>query len=681
MKQRPTFIVFLLVFLLQSASGIAISQGGETKQKQAEKAFHSQEYDKAALLYLEVLKTRPDNPKASFRLGYIYFERKQPQLAVKYLEQAYAASPSVDKELPLLLAQAYQQDHNFGQALKHYHAIFQKTNPKKKEEYKFLEKRIQECASGQNLLETPLAFEIKNLGKPLNSAFADHVPVPLNNSKEMYFTSRRQRNSKPTKQDLEDLIEVDEDIFSISLDNPQTSPVRLEPHLNTLNHDAVVSISADDKTLYLYNETNGGDIYFATKTKTGKWSAANPLPAPINSKYFEPSVCFSRDGQYAFFASDRPGGFGGLDLYITMMQPDGTWGEALNLGRTVNSEHDEDAPFLGPTEENLYFSSRGHNTMGGYDIFKTTLNGAIWGKAQNLGYPINSAFDDIYYTLLPDQSMAYFSSDRVGGFGEKDIYFAKAVVVKDSVIDSTAFMVAVAPQPEQEVVAPAPTPQPEPIVVAKPEVKAAPEFKLMGKVLDATNKKPIAGARITLTDNLLNKVVFITTADSVSGAYALSLQQGKNYGLAIEKEDYLFVSENLEVGTSKVAWNLEKDYELNKIEAGAKIVLKNIFFDSGKATLSEKSSSELENLIELMQQNPTLKVEISGHTDNKGSATLNQSLSVKRAGEVVAYLTSKGIAKERLVAKGYGFSKPIAPNTTAEGRSQNRRTEFAILAK
>jgi outer membrane protein OmpA-like peptidoglycan-associated protein len=443
------------------------------------------------------------------------------------------------------------------------------------------------------------------------------------------------------------------------------TPTLLSKPVNTTDHDAATAISADGQTLYIYRDNNNGDI-FETKRNGKTWSKPKALPEPINSGEYEPSFFIVNDNQFAFFASDREGGFGGLDLYLTMKQPDGTWSEALNLGTNVNTEYDEDAPFVS-AEGVLYFSSRGHNSMGGFDIFSSTAAGIAWTAARNLGYPINTPFDDVYFAGALNGRQAFFSSDRAGGFGEKDIYEAtfRLDIATDSLLAAVAADTVLRSEANQA---------PFPVVKNEKQVVAT------GQISDATSTIPL-GAQLVFKPKNGKLPVVKVYADSISGNYAVTLQKEVAYNLEVRHEGYFYVSEDINIPLAYLADSLEKNISLKRIKAGEKIVLRNIFFEYGKDVLTKSSRQELDRLHSLLTENPKIKVEISGHTDSKGKPAYNQALSLKRARAVVSYLVKKGVNKTRMTAVGYGSRKPIASNRFEEGRKQNRRTEFKVLTQ
>jgi outer membrane protein OmpA-like peptidoglycan-associated protein len=323
-----------------------------------------------------------------------------------------------------------------------------------------------------------------------------------------------------------------------------------------------------------------------------------------------------------------------------------------------------------PDGKTMYFSSQGHDNMGGYDIFKSEFVNGKWGKPINLGYPINGPDDDVFFVVSGSGNRAYFSSSKQGGYGDKDIYKITFLGPEKQPLLST----------EDQLLAMIANPISNLKTEAALEIKTAKLTILKGIITDAKNGKELEAA-IDLIDNDKNEVLATFKSNSATGKYLVTLPSGKNYGIAVKKDGYLFHSENFNLPDNADYQEFNKDVALKKIEVGSVIVLRNIFFDFDKATIRPESANELDRLIKLLQDNPTLKIELGSHTDSKGSDEYNMKLSDNRSKSVVDYLITKGIPAGRLVAKGYGETKPIDTNDTDAGRQNNRRTEFKILEK
>jgi len=437
--------------------------------------------------------------------------------------------------------------------------------------------------------------------------------------------------------------------------------------LNDKKHNATIGMyNWEGKTyLYTYKSKHNGDIYESI-INDNNITILEPLPYPINTRFHESGASIGPDGRILYFISDRPGGMGGKDIWMSQREHNDTWSTPINLS-AINTPYDEEGVFIHPDGKTLYFSSKGHNTMGGYDIFISINDNSEWSNPINLGYPINTAADDLCFVLASSGQRAYFSSSRQGTIGDQDIFIINYMIAKSVMPSSEANFLAWPSEPSMSV---------------SSNLLSAENLPSMilwkGKITDE-NGNPLE-AQIILTDNETNEQIAVFTSNSETGNFLVSLPSGKNYGIAIKKDGYLFHSENFNIPENAPYEELMKDIKLKKVAAGAEIVFNNIFFDFNKATLRPESKTELKNVIEFLQQNPSVTIEISGHTDNVGSYEYNQSLSERRAKAVVDYLVKQGIPLSRLVYKGYSFSKPIASNDTEEGRQQNRRVEFKILS-
>jgi outer membrane protein OmpA-like peptidoglycan-associated protein len=315
----------------------------------------------------------------------------------------------------------------------------------------------------------------------------------------------------------------------------------------------------------------------------------------------------------------------------------------------------------------MYIASEGHESMGGYDIFVSKKVQGQWTTPVNMGYPINTPYDDFFYASTANGKFAYISSNRAGGKGGFDIY--KVTYwgeEKKPILETEDYLLASIAMPVKDHT-----------IEKSVEVKKKSLTVFKGTTIDAISRKPVE-AQIEITDNSTGKVIETFTTNSATGKFIITLNSGKNYGIAVKATGYLFHSENFDIPDGSDDNLVSKIIELKNIAVGSKIALRNIFFDVNKSTLRPESNAELDRLVKLMKDVPNLKIEISGHTDNTGSAALNESLSQSRAEAVVAFLASKGIASNRMTAKGYGSSRPVASNNNEDGKQQNRRTEFEI---
>ena len=613
-------------------------------------------YAEAIPMLLSLYKENPTNTNLAFKLGVCYRgSRKYKAEAIPYFSKAvtavtdnYKGSSYKEKKAPLVaykyLGDAYHFNYQFDKAIEAYQKFISVMVENKNMTEALLNevnRDIEICKTAQRLVANPINIKIQNMGATVNSAYADYSPVLSADQKTIFFTSRRAGSTGGLKDDEGNFME---DIYmSNKTPTGWSQAVGIGAPINTESNEASVGISPDGQTILIYKDDNGDGNIYSTTLHGDTWSTPVKLNDNINSKYWEPSASFSADGNTLYFVSNRPGGFGGRDLYISKKTPEGDWAKAVNMGSTINTPYDEDAPFMHADGVTFSFSSNGHNTMGGFDIFNSILsNDSVWSEVMNAGYPINTTDDDVFYVISPDGLNAYFSSFRKGGLGEKDNYMATFINKKEA-----------------------------PLTLVK------------GTVVDETGK-PAKNVVITITDNETEQVVGIYHANSKTGDFLFILTPGKNYNVTYQADSHLFYSENMEIPKESKYYEVNKQITLPPIVVGSKIVLNNIFFDFDKATLRSQSNVELRNLVMIMKSNPNMKVEISGHTDSKGTDAYNQKLSEERAQAVVNRLTENGIDAKRMVAKGYGKTMPAAANKKAngkddpEGRQLNRRVELKI---
>jgi len=624
------------------------------------------QYEKAFELYDDANDFNPDNAFVNYKMGICTIKGKgNKTLAIGYFEKAYLLKKDVDPEIMFWLGAAYQLGYQFDKAsdcFKKYQTSL--TGKMLIEKSPLAVKRIEECQNGKQLMEKEERVFIDNLQNTVNSPHDEYGPVITADESLLLFTSKRPYTDMPAIESGEYF----EDIYlSTKKNKAWKSPDRLGKPLNTEYHDAVKGLSNDGSRLIVYKGDNGGDL-FESKMSGTSWSKPDRYPKQINSDYHEASGSFSYDGKSLYFVSDKPGGIGGHDIYKSTKNEKGKWSEAENIGNVVNTPYDETAVFMHPDGKTLYFSSKGHGTMGGYDIFKSTFENGKWNEPVNIGYPINTPDDDVFFVISASGKHGYYSSIKEGGNGGQDLYII-TFLGPDKIFTFNN---------EDNLIAEKTAPISEKVVAQTVKIDEAKLTLLKGIVIDEKTRQPVL-ATIDLIDNTTNQILATFESNASTGRYLVSLPSGKNYGLAVKATGYLFHSENFDLPDTAQYQEIEKEIALKKMEVGSKIVLRNVFFDFNKSTLRPESNAELQNLLTLMTENPNLKIEISGHTDNVGSAAYNKKLSESRAQAVVNFLLGKGVDKSRLTFAGYGFDQPIAPNDTEEGRQLNRRTEFKVV--
>jgi outer membrane protein OmpA-like peptidoglycan-associated protein len=421
--------------------------------------------------------------------------------------------------------------------------------------------------------------------------------------------------------------------------------------------------------------------------KNNVWGKPKKMDNDISSSYHESSAWYSPDGNKLYFVSDRPldsqrGDAKDKDIYVASWNKNKSrWENVVRLSETVNSPYDEDGIFLHPDGKTMYFSSKGHQNMGGYDIFKTViLSDGSFKKPVNVGFPINTPDDDVFFVVSANGKNGYITSFRQDGYGEKDLYKISFLgEEKQPMLNAEDILLA----SNGTVVR-------EKVIEQKFEIQKSELALLKGVIRDAKTNQPLE-ASIELVNNENNTTIGEFTSDAVTGNFLVSLPAGKNYGIAVKVDGYLFHSENFDIPIESEYEEFSKDVYMKKVEVGEVIVLRNIFFDLNKYSLRKESQNELDRLTKLMQDNSSLRIQISGHTDSRGSATLNKELSANRAKAVVDYLVTKGIDKKRLESQGFGKEQPIIADEAIaklktekakeDAHQSNRRTEFKIISK
>ena len=425
---NKAFRYIVLIFIMLSCIITSKAQQDIELVKLGEEMYAYGSKKDALEVFLKASTQNPKNPRAIFMAGKCYLETNQKTLALDFLQKAYKLNPKVDDDILYLLGKANQGTYKFDEALDFYSKQKKKLIADKEhkeaniELIKLVDRKISECTIGKEIIKDTIKLDFNHSHDYLNSPSSDYAPVITSDEKTLYFTSRRQ-GSTGGKKDNDN--EYFEDIYvSKNVDGKWTNPENLGLPINSEFHEGCIGVSKDGKELYIYKEINAGDIYVSHLKDDAKWSKPSPLNSNINSDFYEPSMALADSGKTLYFSSDKPGGLGGLDLYMSKKDEKGEWSEAVNLGPDVNSPQNEDGPFYDQTTKYLYFSSAGHKGMGGYDVFRARQDSLThkWSKPYNLGYPINSPDDDIYYTLSNDGKRAYYSSYKADGSGDKDIY-------------------------------------------------------------------------------------------------------------------------------------------------------------------------------------------------------------------------------------------------------------------
>lgn len=667
MKHYPLLFVFLFFFILNSTFS-QVSEAFKSRYILAESYLNDENYQDALPLYLYLDTLTPGNPNISFNIGVCYVNSIYDKAkAIPYLENAienvsldYIGLPE-DITAPVFafyyLGRAYMINYQIDDALKYFEKFKYYLTDNDIDLLKDVNRQIEMCYNAKKLMANPVNIKIENLGEPVNSSFPDYSPVLSLDESTIIFTSRRE-GSTGGKKDTDG--KYFEDIYIAYYSTDKKSWVNMRKigaNINSSGHEASISMSLDGTQLFIYKDDNGDGNIYVSYFKNDDWTAPEKLNSTVNSKSWETHACLSPDGNTLYFVSNKPGGYGGRDIWRSEKLASGKWSEAVNVGPKINTEYDEESPFMLPDGVTLYFSSKGHESMGGFDIFTSTQSDdGFWSAPENIGYPINTTDDDVFYVPTMDQKHAYYSSAKEGGLGDQDIYKLSIIAPKKLVAH------------------------------------------IKGIIFDELSYKPVA-AKLEITDASTGDIIASFTSDEENGDYYVSLPTGKTYSMFVTANKYLPYKEIFDIPDTisdpeiykaiimkkAIIASTKKDdkilFDNKEITVGERIILENVLFDFDKYTLRPESTTELDKWVKFLTENSTLKIEVSGHTDNKGTAAYNYDLSDNRAKTVYDYFASKGIAKDRMKWKGYGFDLPIASNKTDEGRQKNRRTEIKITSK
>ncbi len=626
--------------------------------KQGDHLFQDggQHYTQALEAYEQANAINPDNAELNTKIGLCHLNGRYHHKSLAAFAKAYALDETQPR-IHFLLGYAYQLNAEWDKAIAEYTvqraAISRAPDPLPL--YNSVDQRIVECKYGKAMQAKPVRGQVSNMGPAINSEVADYGVLITADGEKMMFTSRRANSTggkinKATNEYFEDIYACEK--------TPQgwTAPEPMAPPVNSEINDASVGLFNDGRTLITYRDDHAGDL-FESRKAGDIWSVPLAFGPNIDTKFHESSAWYSFDRQWLYFVSDREGGLGGQDIWRSHWDDIAKdWGIADNLGPAINTAQDEDGIFVHPDGKTIYFSSKGHACMGGYDVFKSTFVDGAWTAPENLGWPINSPDDDLFFVLTADGSTGYFSSVRPSGLGEDDIYRVDFLPeVKTELTASLA-----------------------PSALPAANTNEMKTVLLKGKVF---NFKLMAGmeAYIDIMDLQDAHLVASFMSDAQTGEYMVVVPSGHDYAMNVRAMGYLLHSENISVPADGSAMEVNMDINLQPIETGHQEVMRNIFFEKDQAALSNTSLAELGQVLNMLRQNPKLRIEIGGFTDSDGSEAHNNSLSNSRAQAVVDHLIANGIPSERLEAKGYGADQPLVANDTDEHKAQNRRTEMRVL--
>ncbi|MEP1032592.1 OmpA family protein [Ekhidna sp.] len=605
-------------------------------------AIKFQKYDLAIEKFQEAVKINPQYADAWFYLGktYDFLNRNQETIT------AYRNLESVDADYNISIyydiAKCYIELDNLRSARIYIKRYLEKApkSPKAAKLIHLAMNRLNYVDISAELREmqpntsepTPIAA--------LNSISGDFMPQVNPTGTRLYFTSVRQ-GGFDFKDEKSAELDFGEDIYYSRLVGAEWSMPELLPKpINSMSNDFGSAFTGDGQNMVFVRCDEKGAIgscdLYITQLNGNTWSNPENMGNVVNDEDWDSQPTINSDGNRIIFTSRRAGGYGGSDLYMIEKNHLGLWGIPQNLGSIVNTPLSENSPFLAADGKTLYFSSTGHPGMGGADIFYTVFENGKWSTPKNLGKPINSRGNDTNFSISASGN-AYMASSRL----DENNYDIFKVELPD-------------------------------------ELKPKPTIVVQGVVSNAINQQPL-GALVLIEDINSGELIATNKSNVETGEYLVVLPAGRDYSVSASSQGFFFYSQSFNLPKDTTYAEITNDIALEPIEKGTKVVLNNIFFELGKAELKPISYVELNKAVDLMKKNPTMVIEVGGHTDSQGADATNLSLSQRRAQSVVEYMVLAGIERTSLVAKGYGETVPIADNNTKEGRAKNRRTEFVII--
>lgn len=668
----------LIIFCFLFGTSFAFSQDDDslsTKKKYylAVEKIDKGKFKEAIPLYLSLLETDEDNPVLNFLTGYCYLNTASDKSkAAKYLSKSvdpdltenaevskYLESATGLKETPdealFFLGKAYHINYKFQDAIDTYNELLPKIDPENVVLKEDIQHRIEMCEYAKKAMKAKEEREITNL-KAVNSEYADHSPVISADEKTLIFTSRREGG---TGEESASDGKLYEDVYiSTNEDGVWSEPKNIGNSINTEAHDATIGLSADGNILYVYRDDNGdGNIYESKRSSSGTWSKAKKMPRPINTKARETHASISHDGTELYFTSDRTKGeegvdyFGGMDIYVSKKLPSGEWGDPVNLGSSINTKYDEEGPFVHPKGE-LYFSSNGHQSMGGLDVLVSYPDAdGKFQKPTNLGAPINTPDDDVFFVVSANNQRAYYASrqNMKDSKGSIDIYYT--VFEPENITNMAAYT---------------------------GNVKTCGEYK---------------DVKITVVDKEKDELIGVYRPDSKTGKYVIILPPDKKYDITYEAEGCLTQNNPLETKPDETYDNSRVVNEIPEVEllkpdvvvaTGDEFIVQNINFGFDKSK-NPDVYDDLTKFAKYLIENPGAVIEISGYCCQMGDDNYNVYLSKRRTEFVYNFLVKKGVPKTTFEVKYHGEKHPIALNKTSDGNwipqsmKFNRRVEFKVV--
>lgn len=494
------FLTFCMLAVM--AASCAILQSRNPDMRSGDRFFLQENYRAASEDYERVLASDSNNARALYKAGlsYMNFDKEKSE---EYIVRAYEIDPDVDAAVLFWLGRAEHINYRFDEAIAHFESYYNSSSKLNRQRREEALRLIEQARYAKEEVANPKDVFVENLGSTVNTIYSEHSPAISSDDNYLLFTTR----SADVTGGLEARDgEFFEDIFEAtrSADGTWGATRAVPGKLNSAGHDASIQLFGKDTKMLLYRPVNNGDIYVSERQADGTWSAPKSISDKINSKYYEADAYITKDGQALYFSTNQFSKGNNLDLYKAEKQANGEWGNPISLGGIINTPFDEDSPFLLP-DGRLYFSSRGHTSIGGYDIFVSKYDSAArqWGKPVNMGVPVNSPDDDTHYRLSQDGRYAFLSSYRIGGIGEKDIYTINYI------------------RPAQ----------------------------IVGRVFSRQDSMAITGMEVRFSGAQANKsaITFSTITDTKTGDYTLTPLSGRSYKVEILQDGKVVASEQIEV--------------------------------------------------------------------------------------------------------------------------------------
>jgi outer membrane protein OmpA-like peptidoglycan-associated protein/tetratricopeptide (TPR) repeat protein len=660
-----SLMLIILLVVVSASHSIAQNTCTGTESKKARKSYdkamealRNRKSGMAEGLLMEALEADEEYADALWRLGQMYFNRQQGPEAEKYLLQLVALCPDYNAEAYLLLGKIYYGREDYNKSVPYFETFLKDPDKIKSDtDYDHGTYLLEQAEFLGRILQQSVPFAPYKVLEI--STEDDEYLVTISPDGEFAFFTRRSKAGAGTGASWSQGGYRELFMQAAKTGDHFEKGYPMPPPFNVTGNEGGATVTARNDELYFTicsNVKTGNTVYnncdiYYSKLVYDAWTPIEKLSPEINGETsWESQPSVTADGKTLYFASDRKGGFGGSDLYIVRKDDQNLWGEPVNLGPVINTGGNEKTPFIHTDSQTLYFSSSdrveddgsffpGHRGLGGYDIFFSRAKGGAWGKPVNIGFPINSESDDLGFFVSTDGATGYFSSNKIKGSGGYDLY---------------AFDLY-------------------------PEARPLKVLFIKGTVSD-NMQEPLSETKIELKNTVTNEIQEVEI-DTVSGRYVATTIFDFDYILTVKKPEHIYQSRYIAKDSTQFQAPVNMDIEMEKVETGKSYELHDIYFATNSSDLSRNSLYILNEFIGFLTDNPKIKADIQGHTDDVGDEAFNLDLSERRAKAVYDYLISQGVSSGRLSYQGFGESRPVEENTTDEGRAKNRRTEFVITSK